>query len=220
MVLNDTNEPPYTTPDQTGFLDLIASETFRRAGYKLRLVKLPAERGLRNTNDGIEDGELTRIAGLEQIYSNLIRVPEKLLDWEFTAFSKNDVIVPSWTKLREYRVGFIRGWKIYEQGLSGASHITMAENPEQLFRLLALERIDVALYEKWLGSALIQHSGPREAHALTPALAIREMYIYLHKRHAASVPAITAALRSIKSEGFYERIYREKLQSDHETSNR
>ena len=57
-------------------------------GVELRLVKLPAERGLINANAGIEDGDLARITGLEKQYPNLVRVPEKLVDLDFTAFSK------------------------------------------------------------------------------------------------------------------------------------
>ena len=55
LVLNDTNEPPFTTPQKTGFLDVIASEAFRRAGARLQLIKLPAERGLINANAGINN---------------------------------------------------------------------------------------------------------------------------------------------------------------------
>ena len=76
LVLNDINEPPYTNTERTGFLDIIATEAFRRAGLELRLVKLPAERALLLANNGIEDGDLTRIPGLETQYPNLIRVPQ------------------------------------------------------------------------------------------------------------------------------------------------
>lgn len=142
LVLNDTNDPPFTTADRNGFLDIIAGEAFRRVGVELRLVKLPPERGLINANAGIEDGDLTRIAGLEKHYPNLIRVPEKLVDWEFMAFSKNASISPDWPVLRQHSVGHIKGWKIYEQNLATAGQVTTADDAEQLFRLLDLERIE------------------------------------------------------------------------------
>jgi ABC-type amino acid transport substrate-binding protein len=37
------------------------------------------------------------------------------------------------------------------------------------------------------------------------------MFIYLNKRHADKVPAITAALRALKADGTYTRICREKF---------
>ena len=42
LVLNDTNGPPFTTPDDRVFLDAVAGEAFRRAGVQLSLAKPPA----------------------------------------------------------------------------------------------------------------------------------------------------------------------------------
>jgi len=211
LVLNDTNDPPFTTADHTGFLDVIASEAFRRVGAELRLVKLPPERGLINANAGIEDGDLTRIAGLEKQYPNLVRVPEKLVDWEFMAFSKNTSIASTWSVLRQHAIGHIKGWKIYEQNLATAGQVTTADDAEQLFRLLDLDRIEVALYERSLGTALVQQQGLKGVRLLAPPLATREMFIYLHRRHAALAPPLAEALRAMKRDGFYQRVYNEKL---------
>jgi polar amino acid transport system substrate-binding protein len=211
LVLNDTNELPYTTPAGDGFLDVVAGEAFRRAGVELRLVRLPAERGLLNADAGIEDGDMVRIAGLDRQYPNLVRVPEKLIDWEFTAFSRDATLPASWPAIRQRRVGHIKGWKIYERAMAGADYVTTTDDPEQLFRLLDLGRIDVALYERWLGAALAKRTNLKGVVPLAPPLATREMFIYLHKRHAALVPKIAAALRALKREGFYQRVQRDKL---------
>lgn len=213
LTLNDSNEPPFTTADRKGFVDAVAFEAFRRAGVQLRLVKLPAERGLINANAGTEDGDLTRIAGLEAQYPNLIRVPEKLIEWEFSAFSKNPALVTSLDVLRARPIGHIRGWKIYENMLAGAPAVVSSDDSAQLFRQLQLDRIDVALYERWLGLSLLRKQGIKDVYPLEPALAKREMYIYLHKRHAALVPKIAEALRAIKAEGLYDKLYKEKVLS-------
>ncbi len=211
LVLNDTNDPPFTTADRSGFLDVVAGEAFRRVGVELRLVKLPAERGLINANAGIEDGDMVRIAGLEKQYPNLIRVPEKLVDWEFTAFSKDGSIPSNWEAIRRRSVGLIKGWKIYEQQLAGAERMTTVDDPAQLFRLLELDRIEVALYMRWMGLALIRQQGLKDVRPLEPPLTTREMFIYLHKRHAELAPRLADALRALKRDGFYQRTYREKI---------
>jgi len=213
LVVNDTNEPPFTTADGRGFLDAVAGEAFRRAGVRLRLVKLPAERALINANAGIEDGDMSRIAGLEARYPNLVRVPEKLIDWEFAAFGRDAALPAHWETLRTHPVGHIRGWKIYEQQLAGALHVVTAEDPAQLFRQLQLDRTEVALYERWQGLSRIQRQGLTDVHLLEPLLARREMFLYLHKRHAALAPRLAEALRAIKAEGLYDRLYREKVLS-------
>jgi polar amino acid transport system substrate-binding protein len=211
LVLNDVNEPPLTTPEHTGFLDVIAMEAFRRVGVELRLVKLPAERALLLANDGLQDGDLTRIAGLEEQYPNLVRVPEKLIDWDFAAFSKDVSIPANFEAVRRHSVGLIKGWKIYEQNMAGAVHVTTVDDPEQLFRLLDRDRIDVALYVRWMGLALIQKQALKNIRLLEPPLASRAMYVYLNKRHAELVPKLAEALRALKREGFYRRVYHEKL---------
>ena len=212
LVLNDTNAAPFTTEAGDGFLDIIAGEAFRRAGLRLKLVRLPPERGLLNADAGIEDGDLTRIAGLEKNYPNLIRVPEKLMDWHFVAFSRQAKLGnANWETLQPLSVGHIKGWKIFEQNLKSTAPITSVETAEILFAMLNKNRIDVALYERWLGLALAEQMGIKNIRVVEPPLAVREMFIYLNKRHADKVPGITAALRAIKDEGLYTRVCREKL---------
>ena len=211
LLLNDTSEAPYTKPERSGYLDVIATEAFRRSGLKLRLIKLPPERALRLVNEGIEDGELVRIAGLEVQFPNLIPVPEKITDWNFAAFSKAPSMPADLTAIHGRTVGYIRGWKIYEQMMAGGSKVIAVEDAEQLFRLLQTDRIEVALYELWMGLALIKKQGIEAVRPLQPLLAKREMFIYVNKRHAEHVTRIAAALRALKQDGFYERAYRERL---------
>lgn len=212
LVLNDTNGSPYTTKAGDGFLNIVASEAFRRAGLHLKLVKLPPERGLVNANAGIEDGELTRIAGLEVKYPNLIRVPEKIMDWHFVAFSRQKFPkLTNWSSIEKVLVGHIKGWKIFEHSLTSATKVATVNNPHQLFTMLNKNRIDIALFERGLGYAVLKQENMKDVRVLEPPLAIREMFIYLHKRHADKVPAIAAALRAIKAEGLYTQVCREKF---------
>ncbi len=212
LVLNDPNAAPFTTEARDGFLDIVAGEAFRRAGLRLELVRLPPERGLLLANAGIQDGDLHRIAGLEKNYPNLIRVPEKLGKTHFVAFVRQAKLSSAnWDTLQPLSVGHIRGWKIFEQNLKPATRITTAENPELLFTMLDKNRIDVALYNRWTGLALARKMGIEGLRVVEPSLAEREMFIYLHKKHADKVPAIVAALRAIKAEGLYTRVCHEKI---------
>lgn len=213
LTLNNSNQPPYSFSDGTGFVDIVATEAFRRAGVQLRLVRLPAERALINANTGADDGDVSRIAGLEAQYPNLVRVPEKLIDWEFAAFSKKATLPPTWDVLRTRPVGHIRGWKIYEKQLVDAPFVVTADDSAQLFRQLQLDRVEVVLYERWQGLSLMRRMDVKGIVPLEPPVAKREMYIYLNKRHAALVPRLAEALRAIKAEGLYDRLYREKVLS-------
>lgn len=212
LVLSDTYDTPYTTEASDGFLDLVAAETFRRAGFKMKMIRVSPERALLNANAGIEDGVSARIAGLEKTYTHLVRVPEKILDFPFVAFAQRAKIgAASWDALTSVTVGHIHGWKIFEQNLKPGTPITVVDDAEQLFTMLDKNRIDVALYERWLGLALAEKMRLKNVHVVESALAEREMFIYLHDRHADKVPVIAAALRAVKADGTYTRLCREKF---------
>lgn len=212
LVLSDTYDIPYTSEKGDGFLDRVIEEAFRRAGFRLKMVRVSPERALLNANSGIEDGVSARIAGLEKAYPNLVRIPEKVLDFPFVAFaSQSRLASANWDTLASVSVGHIQGWKIFEQNLKPGTAITVVDTAEQLFTMLDKNRIDVALYERWLGLALAKQMAFKNIRVIEPVLADREMFIYLNKRHAGKVPAILTALRSIKADGTYTKICREKF---------
>ena len=211
LVLNEANAPPYSNPERTGFFDAVAIEAFRRARLELRLEKLPAGRALLLSNSGVANGELNRLSGIETQYPNLVRVPEKLGDWYFAAFSKDASIPGRLEAIRGRTVGLIRGWKIYESALAGAKDVIAADDAEQLFRLLQLDRIEVALYERLMGLAHIRELGIKGLRVLEPPLFTRETFLHLHRSSAEWAPALAAALRAMKQDGTYQRAYDEKL---------
>ena len=204
LVLNSASAPPYATEAGDGFLDIIIGEAFRRAGLKLKIVRLSGERGLKNANDGLEDGELARIAGMEKTYPNLIPVPGKVVDYHFVAFTRNtNLDNANWDTLAGLSVGHLRGWKIYERSIKPGTQVTVVDTPEQLFSILDKNRIDVALYERSLGLALVKKMGISDLQISKPAFFELEMFIYLNKKHADKVPKIARALQDLKAEGFY-----------------
>ncbi len=212
LVLNNPTAPPFTTAAHDGLLDVVVGEAFHRAGLKLKLVKLPAERGLINANEDIDDGDLSRIAGIEKVYPNLVRVPEKIFNMDFVAFTRSDLIKQaSWQNLQPYSVVYIKGWKIFEQNLLPKTEITTAEGPEQIMNMLVLGRVQFSLYSRWMGLAIAKRMGITDVRVVEPALAERAMYIYLNKRYASYIPALTTALRAIKREGLYTRVCQEKF---------
>jgi len=144
--------PPLHTDDSSGFTDIVLIEAFKRIGYKLDIRVLPAERSLLISNRGIIDGEVQRISGMEKDYPNLIRVPEKLIDWKFVVFSKKNISTEKgWNSLKPYVTSFITGWKIFEYNVPKDVTTSKVRNPNGLFSLLENDRTDLILYELWQG---------------------------------------------------------------------
>jgi len=214
LVFNTTGQPPLNTNKQNGFMDEVAREALRRAGFELVINRLPAERGLRNINNGLIDGEMSRVKGIDQTYQNLVRVPEKIMDWEFLLFSTKQINVEKgWASLANESVAYITGWKIVEKNVPQTASITKTRNSQQLFTLLKKERADFVVYERWAGGYLINQLNISNVQPLRPALAKKEMYIYLHKKHKSAVPKITEALVEMKRDGSYGKLVAKHLKT-------
>lgn len=200
--------PPFTTAQRDGFLDRLLAEAFRRAGARAEmLVHESSERALMNANNGIDDGSAPRIKDLERQYPNLVRIPEKLFDNDFVALSlRYRFATPDWQALAPYHVAYLIGWKIFENNLGGRAETTKVKDAGQLMSMLRQERADVILYERWQGLWRARELGLPVA-TMEPPLARQEMYCYVHRKHAALVPAVAAALAAMKRDGSYQRIF-------------
>lgn len=215
LVLSTGVLAPYTTPDHKGFLDQMIVALFHEAGLDAELQVFPGApaRTLLNANAGIDDGEAMRIAGLETQYPNLVRVPEPLISNDFVAYATQlKIATPDWKSLEPYVVSYMIGWKIFENNVRNTKEVTPVRDADQLFGLLANGRTDLALYERWQGLQRIRELGLK-AHALEPPLARTDMFIYLHKKHAALVPRVAQALARMKANGSYQRIFDATLTS-------
>jgi len=210
LIINTTNKAPYSSVDGGGFLDYITQEIGRQSGSKLSIVTQPPERGLRNANSGQIDGDLTRINGISTIYPNLVQVKEKIIEWEFAAFSKDPKILKSWKTAATIRIAFIKGWKIYEKKTQNKPYVRVARSPQQLFNLLKLDRADVVLYERWQGLALLRSMGISERvyHELIEK---KDMFLYLHEKHKEKAVTFARILAQLKKDGVYFKKYRELL---------
>lgn len=193
---------------QAQFQMEIATEAFSRIDRTVDFIQVEAERALVNANDGIEDGNLIRIKGLEMSYPNLRRVPEKVVDYDFVAFSLDgEVNLKNWHSLKGKDVGIVRGWKILENNLGEIANLLYVRNGMMLMPLLEQRRAEFVIYERWQGLALIKSGRLTNIHLLEPPLASREMFIYLHKTHQSLIPELADAIRAMRKDGTYQQIF-------------
>ena len=72
----------------------------------------------------IDDADLLRIDGIEAQYANLIRVPERII--EFIAYARNPAIaIRGWDGLSSHAVGYVRGWRIFELNVRVAESLVL-----------------------------------------------------------------------------------------------
>ena len=201
--------PPLTSaPGHAGFLNELVRAAFERIGVEVEVTTAPPARSLINANAGLVDGDLWRIAGIEQDYPNLVRVPEMLLDNEFIAYTKRaDIRIRDWSDLRPHAVAYVTGWKPYELNVKGAKEVTKAASLEQLFPLLEKGRADVILMDRWQWWWVARQNGYDKVRLIEWPLARLEEFMYLNKKHAALVPKVARALADMKADGSYKKLY-------------
>lgn len=212
LVLNSSFFAPITSPAQDGALDLLYAELFRRVGLEVLIQPASAERGLLNANSGIDDGDVSRVLGIEQSYTNLVRVPERVMTYQMVVFTRHaDFTVAGAASLRPYDVGILTGWKILERSIIGTRSLQKLETGHQLFAMLAMDRIDVAVIEKLEGLEFVRSMGLQGVKVLEPAYVEGDWFLYLNKKHAALVPRLAEQIRLMKRDGSYQRIFEQAL---------
>lgn len=207
LILTTDDVYPRSTPEGTGFEDLILKEAFKRIGISIKISSLPAERALINVNQGIDDGLFVKIAGVEENYPYLIMVPEKICDYDFAAFTKNPAIkIDGWESLKPYNVAFLRGWKMYEANIKEAKSITKVKDDDALIELLTHDRVDLIAYELLEMKVRSKKMNLTGIITLQPLLAKKDMFCYLNIKHSKLVPGLVQALKDMKEDGTYNKI--------------
>jgi polar amino acid transport system substrate-binding protein len=198
--------------EQTGILDRVFMEAFERLGIDLEIVFTPTDSSIVDVNAGILDAEANRIAGMEEMYPHLRRVPEPNMTMEFVAFATRDIRIDGWESLRNLDIGIVRGWKILEDNTRGFPYVVTVPSEVELFNMLERGRIDVALYAKLTGYAAVREIGLKGIRHLEPPLASRDMFLYVHQRHAGLTAEIARVLREMKQDGTYQAIMDQVLE--------
>ena len=208
LKINTSIKPPFSTEQENGFFDLLLAELFTRTGIQIDLIRLPPERALQMANEGLSDGEIPRISGLSSMYPNLIEIEEPVINYYFVAFKHKDdePLELCWEKLAGKSVGFVIGWKIYENNVPKSAIITRVTSPAQLFKLLDAKRISLALYERYAGRHLIEANNYKNFEECNQPLAVRPMHLYLNKKHQNLAGVLSKELKEMKRDGSWQKI--------------
>lgn len=199
FTLNTADKPPYSSPENDGFYDLLLQKAFSRIGIDVKINHLPSARSIKNVALGIDDAEFARIAGLSSKYPNIVMVDEELMKMRFTAFSKKpELSLSSWQDLSNYSIGHIRGWMIFEKNIPTGTETNIVASDEEMFDLLLNDRVDLVLYDELRGREYLERKGIKTIFPSQQPLASRGMHLYVNKKHEFLIPNINKALAEAK----------------------
>jgi len=114
--INCTVHSPYEA-----FFVRLLEEVCKHNNVILKRNTPPVGRSLIHANQGIDDGDGPRIAGLSSAYPDIVPVPEPFGEFNFGAFARSpDIIINDWTDLKDLNVAYIHGWKIFDNQVKTA----------------------------------------------------------------------------------------------------
>jgi len=189
----------------------VVSEAYNRLGFQVNIENFPSERSIMMANNGEVDGEVSRIKGLEGTYSNLIMVPVVVNMFEVMVFTKDvNFTITGWDSLKPYNIGIKRGTKFAEKGTEGMTVQSVPTN-RQLFLMLNLGRIDVAVTARTAGLFELKQLQLQGIHVLEPPLIKMKLYHYVHWKHRSVIPALTGVLQNMEAEGRIEELRQQAI---------
>ncbi|QJB55529.1 transporter substrate-binding domain-containing protein [Pseudodesulfovibrio sp. zrk46] len=180
----------------------VISEAYSRLGYDIVIDHFPAQRALVMANEGLVDGEAGRVAVIEEHNHNLIRVPTPIYINTVVAYGRKGAYDPKsgWKGLGTCKVGTVLGYKFIESKTRGVRRAQVTSYT-QLFDMLMADRVDVVVAERLESLEAYKGCDHSCMHMLSPPLAQKPMYHYLHKRHASLVPAVNKVLMEMYEDG-------------------
>lgn len=187
---------------ETRIAEAVMSEAYHRLGYTLELHKKPVERSVRDANDGLADGELYRMAGVESLYPHLHMLSVPVVSVKFVVFSKNNnMAVAGWDSLRRYKVAYVRGIKAIEENLPKGARAIDVRTMRQAYLLLDAGRVDAVIETRQAGIAAINELGITGVEALEPPLVTINLYHYLHDKNKHLKEPLEAVLKEMERDG-------------------
>lgn len=210
---NSSYSEPYSRSDGRGILEELLSEALERLGMEARFARVPAERALLEAQQGIADGVVARVEGMEAMYPSLVIVPSATIpERDFVAFTLDPGInIDEWEDLGAYSFAYVRGWKIVEEHTAGYLGAIPVATTELAFRLLRQGRADVVINARLDGLAAVARMGLSRVTVQEPPLARMSLYPYLNARHRELAPLLAEALEEMKRDGTFDVIYEEAL---------
>lgn len=199
------------------FCEAILTEAFARLGEPLEIRSdLPAERAIRRVSRGRDDGDCMRVQSVAGMYPNLIQVPTRIFDVEFTAFTREGVsLARGWGALKPYRVGAVKGWKLIETQVGAVKprSFVQVRTGESLFRMLELGRVDVAALSRLDGERLLRRLKLKGIAAADAPLAAVPLFVTLHRSHGTLARELDQTFLAMQRDGTWARLRQQSLGS-------
>jgi ABC-type amino acid transport substrate-binding protein len=180
----------------------LLTEIYKRAGLSAKIEPSPPARNTDKVLKNQLDGEVARVGPYFDKNPSLIKVEPSYYYLITSAFAKSSraFVVNSPKDLQKYRVGIIRGVAHAAVATEGVPKLVVVNSVEQLFEMLELNRIDVAVDVHLNGLDVIRRMNLKGIQLIAD-LAKRDFYNALIPSKADLAPRISKVIKAMIASG-------------------
>lgn len=184
----------------------IVIPAYAELGINIQIAEFPPMRALRYSSNGLVDGELFRIRGIETIYPSLIPIPVPLFTGDIVAFTMDPAL--AMTPINDNpdaRVLIRRGVISADLATRGMNR-EVVDSYEQMVSMMQAGRAQYGVFSRVHTWISLKGATLDDVFVLTEPLSHFELLHYVHEKHTERVGDIAAALQFLHDSGLTEQI--------------
>ncbi|RDH81180.1 MAG: hypothetical protein DIZ80_13795 [endosymbiont of Galathealinum brachiosum] len=179
----------------------ILTKAYNRSGITIKPLFLTLSDSLQQSNAGITDGEIARIASITRFAPNLRQVPVSIIQVQAIAYSKNKtLIINNWEDLRGHKLVIVKGAKFIEVGTANLER-ALVSTFDAALDLLQQDKTEIIVIPKLAGINLIYKKKYHDIKAISNSLQTLKLYHFVHKKNSHLIPVILPALKKMEKSG-------------------
>lgn len=190
----------------------ILAEAYEKAGYRAEFRAFPPNRMVASFDSGEIDAMAIAEARFEEERPDSIRVATPIWNDTLVAFSTHTLPIVSWASLTGYRVGYITAMISIEKNLPRDAIRFPAQDPVQLFKMLAADRTDVVVTSRIIGELMIKKMELADGMQRSKVISSVPNYHFLTKKNADIARRVSVSLETMAKTGRIDAITKETLE--------
>ena len=181
---------------------------YAKLGIELHFIPMPPKRTEYMWETKQLDGISVRV--FDPYLHHTIKVNVPITSTEIAAFVRDkNLPIKKYLDLKPYRVGFAKGFTIFEDRLKEIPTTDPATDQRTLFKLLAIGKTDVVVDASYSQCAVKKLELEKEIFMLEPTLEKILGYHYLHARHQHLIAKLEKELKKLTDDGTIQRIQKQ-----------
>lgn len=209
LVAAENNTLNFVAPEEVPIsLYRIIHYALKEIGFDLKVSIQGTTSSIISVSNGESDGLIANIAGLEEKYPNIYKIPESFSQIHIEVFTRKDnpkikKEITNWIELSKLTVGHVYQKPFIEANLpENIKKSKQYKNSSDLLNAVESGEIDVAIHPSFDENSPILKSTIKKV----GCIADLPVYTYINKEYAYLADRLNATIKNMKESGMLEKI--------------